>query len=92
MRALKQDEIDYLSDPYSLYDDDVPHGLWRRLRGLGLVKVDVPRIPGYQRTLYVFSKKGEKLSQELMALRRFSENVAELKRLAEKVVKCSVDR
>ena len=101
MRALRRDEIDYILgiyilgiSPLSRYYADLNKkskraklGVERRLRNLGLLKVEVPRIPGYQETLYQFTKKGAEVFDELNRAYAVKDKVQELKDFVNRRIK-----
>jgi len=88
MRSLREDEIDYLlgQGEFEFYFRFTPLrkpknviSVERRLKNLGLLEIDVPRIPGYQVTLYRCTPKGLKIRGELLTAYEVLNQVMRLK-------------
>jgi hypothetical protein len=88
MRALKQDEIDYLlalglstEAEWNLTRKERARlaGLERRLRNLGILKIEIKPIPGYQRTIYCYTKRGRKIRREVSVSHAVLRAVKELR-------------
>ena len=84
MRALRKDEIEYMRGDVYFWGIMTTRqrqklvGLERRLMNLGLLRVDVPAIKNWQRTIYCLTAKGIRVREELRRIGRFNQALGDL--------------
>ena len=90
MRALRKDEIGYMRGDLFFWGIMTTRqrqklvGLERRLMNLGLLRVDVPAIKNWQRTIYCLSAKGMRVRMELRRIDQFNQVLGDLLEVARK--------
>jgi hypothetical protein len=92
MRALREDEVSYLLDDWFHLDHNTETdprvvGVERRLKNLGIIEVDIPRIPGRQSTIHRLTKKGVKVREELRAVHTVLREISILRRLVKEALR-----
>lgn len=84
MRALTKDEIEVLRwalhERYGI-DRRKLFGIKRRLVNLGLIRVDIPRMPGWQDTQYEYTSKGSAVVREFDELQVVTNKIRKLREL-----------